>query len=121
MQVSLSQNVNSYNNFKAQQHPKSTNVLDNVLSEKDKLEVQSKKVKNAVKRCIGIIILVDVIYFTMKRSLKQSNIAGALKKPKSSTPVKKPKIWVSERPQGVATFHKMLVDTNDAKKFCASA
>lgn len=121
MQVSLSQNVNSYNNFKAQQPQKSTNVLDNVLNEKDKLEIQSKKVKSAVKRCIGVIILIDVIYFTMKRSFKHANIAKAIKKPKSSTQLKKPKIWVSERPQGVATFNKMLIDTNDVKKICASA
>lgn len=86
MQVSLSPNISSYNSFNAQQSKISTNVLDNALSEKnklsekDKLEIQSKKVKSAVKRCIGVIILLDVIYFTMRRSFKHTTIAKVAKK-----------------------------------------
>lgn len=86
MQVSLSPNINSYNSFNAQQSKISTNVLDNALSEKnklsekDKIEIQSKKVKSAVKRCIGVIILLDVIYFTMRRSFKYTTIAKVAKK-----------------------------------------
>lgn len=112
MQVSLSPNVNSYNNFRAQQPQKSTNVLDNVLNENDKLEIQSKKVKSAVKRCIGVIILIDVIYFTMKRSFKHANIAKVAKKLEKATPLKKPAFWVAKEPENVVAFHEMLINTN---------
>lgn len=80
MQVSLSPNINNYNNFKAQEPDKSTNVLSKVLNDKDKLEIQSKRVKSAVKRCIGVIALIDVIYFTMKHNFKHSRVARAAKK-----------------------------------------
>lgn len=73
-------------NFQAQ---KSTNVLENslnlprkekktdefVLNDKDKVEIQSRKVKSAVKRCIGVILLADILYFAVKRKFKLGKIA----------------------------------------------
>ncbi len=87
MIVSLSPIKNEYKtNFQSQ---KNTNVLEsslqilrepkapenNYLSERDKLEIQSKKVKSAVKRCIGVILLADILYFAVKRKFKLSKIA----------------------------------------------
>ena len=74
MQVSLSSVRNQYNNFRAQQPQKSTNVLENTISEKDKIEIQSKKVKNAVKCCVGVVLAADILYFAMKRKIKFSKI-----------------------------------------------
>lgn len=87
MSISLTPCVNTYNtNFKAQN---GTNVLenslrmikekpeekDNFLSEKDKNEIQAQKVKSAIKRCIGVILLVDIVYFAIKRSFKFAKLA----------------------------------------------
>lgn len=84
MAISLTPCVNTYNtNFKAQN---STNVLenslkmlkekpevkDNFLSEKDKNEIQTQRVKSAIKRCIGVILFVDIVYFAIKRNFKVS-------------------------------------------------
>ena len=74
MQVSFSTVRNQYNNFKAQQPQKSTNVLENTISEKDKIEIQAKKVKNAVKCCVGVVLAADILYFAMKRKFKFSKI-----------------------------------------------
>ena len=92
MKLSLSPNISQKNSFRA---GVTTNVLNGVLtgqqvvmpkkkmpilenknqlSEKDKIEIQSKRVKSAVKRCIGVILLVDIIYFAMKRTFKYSKI-----------------------------------------------
>ena len=87
MLVSLAPSVKQNKiNFQAQ---KSTNVLENslsmprkaqktdefVLSDKDKIEIQSQKVKSAVKRCIGVILLADILYFAVKRKFKLGKIA----------------------------------------------
>ena len=87
MAISLTPCINTYNtNFKAQN---GTNVLesslkmikekpeaqDKYLSEKDKNEIQAQKVKSAIKRCIGVILLVDILYFTVKRSFKFAKLA----------------------------------------------
>ncbi len=87
MSISLTPCVNTYNtHFKAQN---GTNVLenslrmikekpevkDNFLSEKDKNEIQAQKVKSAIKRCIGVILLVDIVYFAVKRSFKFAKLA----------------------------------------------
>ncbi len=87
MFVSLSPMTSKYQtNFQAQ---KNTNVLenslqilrepqqaqDNTLSSKDKLEIQSKRVQSAVKRCVGIILLADILYFAVKRKFKLTRIA----------------------------------------------
>lgn len=87
MLVSLTPTVKqNTTNFQAQ---KSTNVLENslnlprsakktdefVLSDKDKIEIQSRKVKNAVKRCVGVILLADILYFAVKRKFKLGKIA----------------------------------------------
>ena len=75
MQVSLSPKINRYNSFQAQKSQKTTNVLDSALNEKDKLEIQSKRVKNAVKCCLGVVLFMDILYFAMKRNFKFAKIA----------------------------------------------
>lgn len=102
MQVSLSSSVQNYNITQA--HPTfKANVLENAinnngklvldsfnnksilkeektLTEKEKTEIQAKKIKSAVKRLIGVILFADILYFAMKRSFKYSKIDKAAKK-----------------------------------------
>ncbi|MBQ4078289.1 hypothetical protein IJD15_03830 [bacterium] len=102
MQVSLSPSVQNYN--KAQARPTfKANVLESVinnngkmlidtfqnkpvdvkektLTEKEKTELQAKRVKSAVKRLIGVILFADILYFAMKRSFKYTKIDQAAKK-----------------------------------------
>ncbi len=75
MQVSLSPCINYYRNFKAEPKSKTTNVLDNIMAENNTTEMQAKRVKNAVKRCIGVILFLDILYFVMKRNFKFAKIA----------------------------------------------
>lgn len=75
MQVSLSPCIYNYKTFKAEQKSKSTNVLNNIMSENNTTEIQAKRVKNAVKRCIGVILFLDILYFAMKRRFKFAKIA----------------------------------------------
>lgn len=102
MQVSLSSSVKNYNKVQARPVFKA-NVLESVISnngrmqldmfrdkpaevkektltEKEKTEIQAKRVKSAVKRLIGVILFADILYFTMKRSFKYSRIDKAAKK-----------------------------------------
>ena len=74
MQVYFSPVKTQYNNFRAQQSQKGTNVLENTISEKDKIEIQAKKVKNAVKCCVGVVLAADILYFAMKRKFKFSKL-----------------------------------------------
>ena len=97
MQVSFSSSVNTMNySFKSQGASKGTNVLDcalagkkipaitnnvvekkDLISEKDKIEIQSKKVKTAVGCCLAVVIAVDILYFAMKRNIKYSKLKKA--------------------------------------------
>jgi hypothetical protein len=60
----------NYQNYMFQDHQ-----FHAVLSDKDKIEIQSQKVKSAVKRCIGVILLADILYFAVKRKFKLGKIA----------------------------------------------
>lgn len=102
MQVSLSSSIQNYNSVQARPTFKA-NVLENainnngklmldsfndksivkeekVLTEKEKTEIQSKRVKSAAKRLIGVILFADILYFAMKRSFKYSRKDKAAKK-----------------------------------------
>lgn len=100
MQVSLSPSIQKYDVFQAQPSF-GVNVLDSVmknekkadifqtkavvpeektLTEKEKTEIQARRIKSAVKRLIGVIFFADILYFAMKRSFKHSKIDKAAKK-----------------------------------------
>ncbi|MBE7704599.1 MAG: hypothetical protein E7Z90_02155 [Cyanobacteria bacterium SIG29] len=114
MQVSFSPSVNTMNySFKSQGASKGTNVLDCVLagkkipaitnnvvtpkekiSEKDKFEIQAKRVKTAVGCCLAVVIAADILYFAMKRNIKYSKLKKAAElvaeKSKTARPIPSP-------------------------------
>lgn len=100
MQVSLSPSAQRYNIAQSQPsfgvnvldsvmknekksdifQPKTEVVKERTMTEKEKTEINAKRVKTAVKCLVGAVLFADILYFAMKRNFKVSKVAMADKK-----------------------------------------